>query len=588
MRPLRGTPAASYSVFLKTARLPLNPFLLVALLIAPQTPEAPEAIFHNAHVFTADPARPSAEAFAVADGRIVAVGGSAEMLKLAGPSTRRVDLHGAFVSPGFGDSHLHFMSGSLTLKAVTLDGLTNLKMIQSRIGAYAKANPSASWVTGRGWNYGAFPGNLPHRKWLDEIVPDRPAFMQGYDGHTGWANSEALKLAGITRDTKDPANGVIVRDAQGEATGALKEAAQGLVRRLIPKPTDEDKYRALKAGIDLAASYGLTFAHNAGFDLADLPIYERVMKEGGLKVRFYNALPFRPDPDAATLAQYRELKAKYSGPRFRFGAIKALDDGVVESKTAWMLEPYAGGGGTGIPNYTAEELKRGVAAFDKEGFQIFIHAIGDRAIRTTLDAFENAAKVNGTSGRRHRVEHIEVPQLAEIARFKPLGVIASTQALFANPDENTLGAYAGALGPERAARAMAFKAIDDSGAVQAFGSDWPVFSMEVLRGIYCAVTRETPEGTPAGGWQPQSRLSAEAALRHFTTDGAYAGFNEKDFGKIAPDLFADFVVLSRDITKGAPKDILTTHVLLTVMGGRETYRAKGFTPGSSAPGRKRK
>ncbi|MEO8501367.1 MAG: amidohydrolase family protein, partial [Vicinamibacteria bacterium] len=259
----------------------MNFLLLLAAVLAQKTPAAPAArpdlIVHHARVFTAEAAHPWAEAFAVSDGRIVAVGSSAQVLTLAGPATRRIDLGGAFVSPGFGDSHLHFMSGSLTLNAVTLDGLTDLKVIQSKIAAYAKANPSASWVTGRGWNYGVFPGNLPHRKWLDEIVADRPAFMQGYDGHTGWANTRALERAGITRETKDPANGVIVRDAEGEATGALKEAAQGLVRRLIPKPTDDDKYRALKAGLDLAASYGLTFAHNAGFDLADLPIYERVM-----------------------------------------------------------------------------------------------------------------------------------------------------------------------------------------------------------------------------------------------------------------------------------------------------------------------
>ena len=552
-----------------------------ALLLAQSAAEAPpEAIFSNARVFTADATRPRAEAFAVRGGRIAAVGASRDLLKLAGPGTRVVDLGGAFVSPGFGDSHLHFMSRSLTLNAVTLDGLTDLKEIQARIAAYAKAHPDAAWITGRGWNYGAFPGSLPHRKWLDEVVPDRPAFMEGYDGHTGWANTRALALAGINRDTKDPDHGVIVRDAQGEATGALKEAAQGQVRRLVPKPTDEDKYQALRAGLALAASYGLTFAHNAGFDLTDLPVYERVMKEGGLKIRFYNALPFRSDPDEATLARYKELRAKYAGPLFRFGAIKALEDGVVESKTAWMLEPYAGGGGLGIPNYTPDELKRGVALFDKEGFQIFIHAIGDRAIRTTLDAYENAARVNGTSGRRHRVEHIEVPQAAEIARFKPLGVIASTQALFANPDENTLGAYAGALGSERVTRAMAFKAIDDSGAVQAFGSDWPVFSMEPLQGIYCAVTRETPEGRPAGGWQPQSRISVAAALRHFTADGAFAGFSEKEYGRIAPGLLADFVVLSRDITEGSAKDILSTRVLLTVMGGVETYRAKDFTAGA--------
>ena len=342
----------------------MNHVALTALLLASANGPAPEVILHNARVFTADPQRASAEAFSVRAGRILEVGASADVLKSAGPDTRVIDLQGAFVSPGFGDSHLHFMSGSLTLNAVTLDGVRDLQTIQSRIATYARAQPTASWITGRGWNYAAFPGNLPHRKWLDEVVPERPAFMQGYDGHTGWANTKALELAGITRETKDPENGVIVRDAQGDATGALKESAQGLVRRLIPRPTDEDKYRALKSGLDLAASYGLTFAHNAGFDLADLPVYERVMKEGALKVRFYNALPFRTDPDPATLARYRDLRATYNGPLFRFGAIKALDDGVVESKTAWMLEPYVGGGGTGIPNYTAEQLKRGVATFD--------------------------------------------------------------------------------------------------------------------------------------------------------------------------------------------------------------------------------
>jgi predicted amidohydrolase YtcJ len=552
------------------------------LAAAAQT-DAPETVYHNARVFTADSARPWAEAFAVKGGRIVGVGSSRDILRSAGPATRVIDLKGGFVSPGFGDSHLHFMSGSLNLSITALDGLTDLKQIQAKVAAHAKSHPAAAWVTGRGWNYGAFPGGLPHRKWLDEVVPDRPAFIQSYDAHTAWANSKALALAGIDKTTPDPPNGVIVRDASGEATGALKESAQTLVRRLVPTPSDEEKYQALKVGLDLAASYGITFAHNAGFDLTDLPAYDRVLKEGGLKLRFYNALPFQGDPDAALLNRYKELRSRYTSPEFRFGGIKAFLDGVVESKTAWMLEPFAGGGGSGSANYAPEELKRGVAAFDREGFQIFIHAIGDRAIRGALDAFEHAARVNGTSGRRHRLEHIEVPHPSDIARFRPLGVIAATQALFASPDENTFGPYATALGPDRTSRAMPFKAIDDSGAVQAFGSDWPVFSMEVLKGIHCAVTRQTPEGMPKDGWLPQSRVSAEAALNHFTRDGAYAGFNEKDFGRISTGLFADFVVLSQDITRIPPAQILETKVLLTVMGGRETYRARGYlTPPTPA------
>ncbi len=564
----------------------MNVLLFAATLLL-QAAAPPDTILYNARIFTADDAHPFAEAFAVTGGRIVQVGASADVLKTAGPQTRAVDLEGAFVSPGFGDSHLHFMSGSLTLNEVQLEGLNRVEDIQARIAAYAHDHPEASWITGRGWSYAAFPGGLPKRQWLDEVMEDRPVFMESYDGHTGWANTRALRLAGISSGTKDPKNGVIVRDEQGEATGALKEAAQRLVRDLVPKPTEDDKYRALKAGLDLAASFGLTFATNAGFDLADLPVYERVLKEGGLKLRFYNAPYFVPDPDPATMIRMRDLRSMYASPLFRFGAIKALLDGVVESKTAWMLEPYAGGGGSGMPAYPVDVFNRSVAAYDREGFQLFVHAIGDRAIRTTLDAFESAARANGTSGRRHRVEHIEVPQLSDIARFKSLGVIASTQALFATPDDDdsTPGVYFGNLGPDRASRTMAFKAIDEAGAVQAFGSDWPVYSLDVLKGIYTAATRQTVRGTPSGGSQPQSKISAEAALRHFTVDGAYASLAEKDYGRIAPGLFADFVVLSQDITRIPPKDILNTRVLLTVMGGQETFRARDFTAGGT-PGRK--
>lgn len=247
----------------------------------------------------------------------------------------------------------------------------------------------------------------------------------------------------------------------------------------------------------------------------------------------------------------------------------------VESKTAAMFEPYLGGG-TGELNWTPADLDRTVALYDREGFQILLHAIGDKAIRMALDAYERAARTNGTSGRRHRVEHIEVPTRADIARFAPLGVIASTQALFASPDQNTFDVYAPTLGPDRASRAMAFRSLDEAGAVQAFGSDSPVFSMEVLRGIYCAATRMTPEGTPAGGWQPQERISAEAALRHFTRDAAYASFEEERKGTLGAGRLADLVVLSDDILAIPPPQILKTRVLLTVMGGRDTYRAGDF------------
>jgi predicted amidohydrolase YtcJ len=556
-------------------RIPLLATLaaLTAVAAAPRAAAPPaDRIFVNGRVWTGIDARPRAEAVALAGELLMAVGSNAEVRRFAGPDTVTVDLHGRFVSPGFDDAHLHF----LFVDTVDLAGLTSLREIQAKIRDYAAAHRDQPWVSGRGWTYGSFPGGLPHRRWLDQVVADRPAFMLGYDGHTAWVNTKALEAAGITRETPDPEHGVIVRDESGEATGALKESAVRLVRTKVPEPTEEERYDALRRRLDEAASYGLTSVQNAYFLDTDLPVYERVMAEGGLKVRFYSALPMVKDIAPDALARYKALRAKYAGPLFKFGAVKGFVDGVVESKTAAMLEPYVGGGGSGELQWTAEDLDRTVAAYDAEGFQILLHAIGDRAIRMALDAYERAEKKNGTSGRRHRVEHFVVPARADIARFKRLGVIASTQALFANPDQNTFDVYAVNLGPGRVSRAMAFRSLDEAGAVQAFGSDSPVFSMEVLRGIYCAATRMTPEGTPAGGWQPQERISAEAALRHFTRDAAYASFEEQRTGTLAAGKLADLVVLSDDIVALPPERILKTRVLLTVMGGRDTYRAGDF------------
>lgn len=529
--------------------------------------EAPaERIFVNGRIWTGTPG-PRTPALAVRGNRIAAVGTEAAIRALAGPATQVEDLKGRFVAPGLNDAHLHL----LYVETVDLADAPDVPEIQRRITEYARANPQAPWVTGRGWFYGAFPGGMPHKRLLDAVVPDRPSLMTGYDGHTAWANSKALELAGITRDTPDPPSGAIGREASGEPTGVLKEAAIALVRKHVPPPSEDEKYRALKRRLDEAASYGLTSVQNAS--ALDLPVFERVLAEGGLKVRVYSALAFTKDPALEDLARYKALREKHRGPLLKLGAVKGVVDGVVESGTAAMFAPYVVTGGTGIPNWTAEDLNRTAALYDREGFQIFLHAIGDKAIDMALDAYEHAAAANGTSGRRHRVEHIEVPLAADLPRFKALGVIASTQALFANPDANTLNVYAKNLGPVRAARAMPFRSLDAAGAVQAFGSDYPVFSMRALTGIYAAVTRTTPQGTPAGGWQPHERIAAEAALRHFTVDAAYASFDEEDKGTLAHGKLADFVVLSEDILSPPPDRILKAKVMLTVMDGRDTFRA---------------
>jgi predicted amidohydrolase YtcJ len=552
----------------------LLPLALLLLVPSATAGEKADRIFINGRIWTGDEARPRVEALAVRGTTILATGTSQEIRRLAEKTTQVVDLKGRLAAPGFNDAHLQFMTGSLALEELDLRGAASGQELQRRLAAYAQAHPERLWILGRGWAYGDFKEG-PHRRVLDAAVPGRPVFLRDRDGHSGWANSLALQVAGIDRRVKDPEHGLIVRDSGGEPTGVLKEAAIDLVTRLIPRAGSEERYRALKKGLELAASCGLTSVQDVSFDEDDLPAFDRLLAEGALKVRFYCALPLLKDPTPDSLAHYRELQAQHQSPRLRFGGVAGHLDGVVDARTAAMLEPYAGGG-TGVLHWTPEDLGRAVAFYDKERFQILLHAVGDRAIRMALDAFAYAARVNGPRTRRHRVERAEVPAAADRARFKDLGVVASTQALFASPDFATLENYAALLGPERAAQANAFKSWDEAGVVEAFGSGWPGFSCDVLRGIYCAVTRMTPEGTPIGGSQPQSRISAEAALRHFTRDAAYACLEETGKGTLSPGKVADLVVLSDDILALPPERILTTKVLLTVLGGQDTYKAKEF------------
>jgi len=554
--------------------------------VLPAAAQPADRIFINGKIWTADEAHPRAEALATRGDRIVAVGSTRDIRALAGPGRAVVDLKGRLVVPGFQDSHLHFPGSSVN--SVELDGLETLVAFQQRLDQFAKSHPTLPWITGGGWGYSAFPDQTVHRKYIDAVIADRPVYVSERDGHMGLANSKALALAGITRETPDPPNGHIVRDASGEPTGELKEAAQRLIRSHLPPRTRDDVYEALLKHMDEAAAQGLTSVQNASWDPGDQPVYLRALAADALKLRFHFATPILPGegtapPEhslkkvlvAADLAGYKELRATFPGPLVKFGAIKGVLDGTVDARTAAMFEPYVGGG-TGIPFWEPDDLNRTVALYDKEGFQVLLHAIGDKAINMALNAFENAAKTNGTSGRRHRVEHAEVPLRSDLPRFKALGVIASTQALFASPDATVLDNFAVLLGPERASRADSFKLYDDAGAVQAFGSDWGVFDFSPLKGIYAAVTRMTPQGTPPGGWYPAGRISVEAALRHYTRDGAYATFDEKERGTLEPGKLADFVVLSADILTIPPAGIPRTRVLLTVMGGRDTFKDREF------------
>jgi predicted amidohydrolase YtcJ len=545
-----------------------------------------ERVFVNGKIWTADDARPQAEALAINGDKIVAVGTTEEVKKLAGPGTAVVDLHGRLVVPGFQDSHAHWPGSSVN--DVDLHGAETLEEFQKRLAEFAKAHPKLPWITGHGWGYSAFPNRTVDKRYIDAVISDRPVYVTERDGHMGLANSKALQAAGVTKATADPPNGHIMKDASGEPTGEFKEAAQGLIDAKIPPRTMEDRYQSLLAHMDEAAAAGLTSVQDAWTSLDTFPVFTRAADAGKLKLRFRFAPPILPKEGLAPkdhtlkkalteedLAKYRELRSKFQGPLLKFGAVKGMLDGTVDARTAVMFEPYVGGG-TGIPFWEQDDLNKTVALYDKEGFQVMLHAIGDKAIDMALNAFEYAARTNGTSGRRHRVEHAEVPLLADLPRFKQLGVIASTQAMFASPDATVLENFAVLLGPERAAHADSFRIYDDAGVRQAFGSDWGVFPFEPLPAIYCAVTRMTPEGKPAGGWYPAGRISVEAALRHFTRDGAYASFDEDVRGTLTVGKVADFVVLSKNILTEPPAEILQTKVLLTVMGGKEMYRSGEF------------
>ena len=562
--------------------LPLRTFAITATLAAlapslqaqPAAPPA-DAIYTNARIWTGNAARPQAQAIAIRDGKIIAVGSAADALTHRGPATRMVDLQGRRVVPGFSDAHWHLPT---TDQADLTDAKSPAEIVR-RLKAWAAKRPAGAWVLGRGWTPSDFPNNTPHRRFLDVAFPGQPVVLTDRDGHQSIANGRALALAKVTAATPDPARGVIEREAKGVPTGVLKEAARQLVVRLVPEPTVADIARRIDEETRKAASFGIVLIQDASGRAPEHPVFtilRAAAKADTMRVRYRAAFPFTPDASAATVRRYTALRDSTTGPWLRVGIAKGMLDGTVDAKTAAMLEPYVGSDDTGLPFWPAATLNKGVARYDSAGLQVELHAIGDRAVRNALDAYQHAAKVNRTQGRRHRIEHIEVPALSDLPRFKQLGVIASTQAIFATPDQTTLLNYAPLLGTERSSRANAFKKFDDAGAIQAFGSDYPVFPMDVLLGIYTAVTRQTPEGTPKGGWYPENRITVEAALRHYTKDAAYAAFMEKETGSLEVGKFADFAVLSADILSIPPSALRKTKVLLTIVGGREAHRSTSF------------
>ena len=552
----------------------------VALPAAAESSQPADVILVNARIYTVNPQQAWADAIAVQGDKILAVGERARIETYRGKTTKVIDAQGRLVLPGFTDCHIHFMDGSLGLTRVDLNGAGTVGEIQKRVKAYADSHPQEPWIQGMGWTYPTFkPSGLPDKKILDEVVPDRPVFLVAFDGHSSWANGKALAMAGIDRNTPDPANGKIVRDEKGEATGALKESAGDLIDAKIPKPTRAERLDALRKGVHEANKAGLVRVHSAGQDFEYLDLYNELRKRGELTLRFYVAYFLNPPGlTPAINKQIDDARRLYNDNWISGGVVKTMLDGVVEAHTAAMLAPYTDDPSqSGKLFWDPDQYKATVADLDGRGLQIFTHAIGDKAVRLALDAYQKAAEVNKTKGARPRIEHIETISVQDIDRFGKLGVVASMQPLHSYPDEDTLSIWARNIGPERATRPWVWRSIEQKGGVLAFGSDWPVVTLNPWKGVQTAVTRQTEEGEPVGGFVPQQRLSLDDTIRAYTLGAAFAGRREKTEGSLEPGKQADFIVLDRDLFKIEPSEIGKTEVLLTVVGGTVVYESPNWT-----------
>lgn len=547
-------------------------------LVLAQTKQKISLLLVNGKVFTADEKFTVAEAVAVDGEKIVAVGTTQE-LRAKYAAAQEIDLRGKLVTPGFNDAHVHFFRGALSLLTVGLNDARTLEAAKAKVAAKAKETKPNEWIVGRGWDHTIWGNKFPTRADLDAVAPNNPVFLVRVDGHVAWVNSAALRLANIAKDTKNPEGGEIERDANGEATGILKETAQGLVNRLVPPPNAAQQTRGLELALDMAKRYGITSVQdNSGYETTKL--YREFLRQNKLTVRVAEWQDFE-DSIEKLKQQRAEFAAFKDNPsRLKLTALKGYVDGTLGSKTAAMLAPFSDdAGNSGIPRRSAEELTKMIVERDAEGFQIALHAIGDRANRMALDGFAevfrkgvvnvNAAIESKPTIKRHRIEHAQVVSPSDFKRFEELGIIASMQPTHAISDkrwaESRLGEY-------RVLGAYAWHLMQSYAVHVPFGTDFPVERINPYETLYAAVSRQDVEGVPAGGWQPQEKLSMAAAIRCHTHESAYAEFAEKEKGEIKVGMFADLVVHSKDLLTIAPKEILTTEPIYTIFNGAVVYQ----------------
>ena len=520
----------------------------------------------DARVWTGDPDNPWAEAVASNGDTITAVGSRSEIEPMIGEETEVISVAGSMLVPGLIDTHVHFITGGSGLAAVQLRDAATREEFVARIGEYAKTRKPGEWILNGNWDHENWGGELPRRDWIDEVTPENPVWINRLDGHMSLANSLALELAGVDADTPDVAGGEIVRDESGSPTGVLKDNAMGLIDAAVPAPGEEQLDREARAAMAHVASNGVTSVHDmAGWD--SLATYRRARANGELTTRIYSVMP---------LEHWQRLRDEVSrngrGDHWlRIGGLKGFMDGSLGSHTAAFFEPFTDApDDRGLLLNDLDDMRSWIGSADEADLHVMVHAIGDRAIRSLLDIYLEVAETHGERDRRFRIEHAQHIHPDDIARFGVQNVIASMQPYHAIDD----GRWADkVIGAERAKTTYAFRSLIESNAHLAFGSDWFVAPATPLEGIYAAVTRRTLDGAKPDGWVPEQKITVEQALKSYTSEAAYASFEEDVKGMLKPGMLADFVLLDRDITAIPPEEIADTEVLRTVVGGRVIFAA---------------
>ena len=555
---------------------PLLLLVLVCCLVLPKRNQAQsrptaDLIITNAKIWTVDKSLPMAQAVAILGDRIVAVGSSADVDAWRGPNTHVVDAGGKLLLPGFNDAHVHFVSGGMQLTNVQLKDASSPQEFARRIGERAKVTAKGEWILGGNWDETKWnPPNMPTKELIDTVTPDTPVFVSRYDGHMGLANSVALRLAGITAKTPDPPGGTVVRDAEGNPTGALKDAATDYIDKVIPPLSHDQRLKIVVRALAYAASVGVTSVQHLVASYDDIAVYSELLQRDELTTRIYAAPSITQVDDLAKLG----IGRAFGGPYLRIGALKAFADGSLGSGTAYFYQPFLNqGSNRGLLSdemHPISLMRDRYIKADAAGLQICTHAIGDEGISTILDLYSEVIKAHGEADRRLRIEHAQHMAAKDFERFAQLHVIASVQPYHAIDDGRFAEAH---IGHDRASRTYAFRTFLDHGVRLAFGTDWEVAPLDPLLTVHAAVTRATLDGKNPNGWFPEQKLSVAEAIEAYTMGSAYAEFQEKVKGSITPGKLADMVLLSDDIFSIVPEKIREVRVLQTFVGGRLVFDA---------------